>query len=169
VSYRQTYGSGTLLYGIIKSYVTGTVTILGPEMPSSVGEFNVGPNYKVSNITLQVSGGLATGDDQIDTVMRTEFRWLCTTAYCVSARSYVKTAASGANLNIAIGIDAAGNDLVTTTYSLGTDTTAVDTGTNISSTNYITYYADKLFINVDQVGSTNPGSDLTCCLTFVNQ
>lgn len=169
IKYRTTYGSGTYLYGIIKSYVTGTVTILGIELPVTVGELRIGPAYKVLQVTLQVSDALTVADDKIKAVMKTAFHWANLQGYIVAIRGQVETAASGADLHIAVGVGAAATDLLNSPIylNLAQATSIVDSGVNINSTNYIVDLFDKIFVNVDQVGSGTAGSDLTLMLIIV--
>jgi len=167
LAYRTSAGSGAFSYGIIKSYSSGTVTIMGVALPSTVGELRVGPSHKVVQVSLQVAGELAVGDDQLKTVMATAFRWLLASGYLVGVRAWVETAAAGANLLIQLGIGAAGQDLLSSQLSLGQATTEVDSGVTISNTYYNVDFLDKVFLNVDQVGSTTAGEDLTVELISV--
>ena len=163
IRYRTTAGSGSWSYGIIKSYSSGTVAIMGISLPSPLGELCIGPDYKVFQVSLQVAGDLATGDDQIKTVMNTEFRYGLSDGFCVGVRGQVETAASGADLHISVGIGGTSNDLFSSpTYlNLAQATTAVDSAVNISSTHYSIVFLEKFYVNIDQIGSTTPGSDLT--------
>lgn len=166
VAYRQTAGSGSFSYGIIKSYAAGTVTIMGVSLPNPLGEFRVGPAQKVFQVALQVTGTLSVGDDQLNTVMKTAFHWLMSTAYLVAARGYVETAA-GADLHIMIGVGGAATDLLTAVLNLAQATSIVDSGITINSTNYVLAYGTKLYLNIDQIGSGTPGSNLTVELLSV--
>jgi len=169
IAYRTTAGSGSFSYGILKSYSSGTVTIMGIAFPSPLGELRVGPAYKVAGVTLQVAGALTTGDDKLNTVMNTVFDWPNSDAFLVAARGKVETAASGANLHVAIGVGAAGTDLFNSPVYLylAQSTNQVDSAVNISSSNYAVDFWDKLFVNIDQVGSGTAGSDLTIQLLGV--
>ena len=169
IAYRTTAESGDFSYGIIKNYSSGTVTILGPALPDPLGELQVGRENMVEQVTINVQGTLSIGDDQLDAVMDTEFRWGKLLAYCVAARAQVANAATDADLHVAIGIGVAANDLLNSPVyiNLAQSTTAIDSEVNINTSNYDIAYDEKVFINIDQVGSTLPGNHLTVRLTFV--
>ncbi len=84
LKYRTASGSGTFYYGIIKGYSSGTITIMGAPLPTTVGEMHVGPDYKVVFAAIQITGSLTTGDDKLKTVMKSGFRWNQSEAYIVA-------------------------------------------------------------------------------------
>lgn len=156
-------------YGIIESYTTGTIVIKGIPLPDPLSKLYVGPTEKVLSVIIQIAGDLAVGDDQLATVMKTFFRWTHAEAYLVRVLGKVETAAVGADLRIAIGVAAAGTDLFNSPVYLNLvqATTEVNSGVNIKSSNYKVSWSSKIFINVDQIGSTTPGSDLTVVIQGV--
>jgi hypothetical protein len=91
-------------------------------------------------------------------------------SYVVRATAKLETAATGADARIAIGIGAAGSDLLSSPLYLtlpAGSTAQADSGVNIDSSNYNIQFGEKFFINVDQIGSTNPGTDLLVTLEIV--
>lgn len=165
--YPIVYKDSTDLYGMIKSYSSGTVTICGPALPSTINSFKIGPAYKVANIAFYVSGALTVEDDKLLTVMKTAYYWGGPKAYFVRGRAFVNTAAAGANLQIMFARSSAATNLLSSVLDLGTSTSVAETTTNISTTNYLTYLDDKIFLNVDQIGSSTAGSDLSVYMYWV--
>jgi hypothetical protein len=167
--YRQTAGSGDFYYGQIYSYATGTVTIVGVSLPSPLGEFHVAGTTKLaSNMTLYLAGGMVTGDDKLDTLMRTEVLWLLPPAYCVFGRAKAQTAAVGANLTLTVAIGTvATRDIFSSALNMGTSTTAVESGVTVNTTNYSVSFGNKIYLNVDSVGTSTKGGDVTVHLVFV--
>ena len=64
---------------------------------------------------------------------------------------------------MAIGIGATANDLLSSPIylNLAQATTIVDSAVNIDSTDYEIAFLEKIYVNIDQIGSTTAGSDLT--------
>ena len=166
VRYKEN-ASDVWLYGIIKSYVAGVVTIGGIPLPTTLYGFQVGPANYVSNIPLLVSGNLTVGDDKLKTAMKTNFTWRLSEAYFIYAIGVVDTAANGADLHIMLAKNSAVTNLLTAVLNLAQATTPVDTGIAIDSNIYRFLFGDKFFINVDQIGSVIAGSDLTVLAAFV--
>jgi hypothetical protein len=167
VCYRETLGSGDFLWGIIHSYSSGTVTICGVALPTTIGEFRVGPAEKVASVPIQIGGVLTVGDDQLDSVHDTYFPWGFTKAYFVRAAGKVKIAASGADLNIMLAVRTVATNLITSVLNLAQSTNIVNTGVTIDSSTYLVNLDDIIFTNIDQIGSTLPGEKLTIMYTFV--
>lgn len=169
LKYRTTAGEGAFSYGIIKSYATGTITILGISLPDPLEELQVGPGEKICQVVFQVVGDLNVADDKLGVVMKTGFNWGLPEAYVVAVRSWVETAASEADLRVALGIGAAGNDLLDSPIflNLAQATDIVDSEVNIDAANYNIAFLEKVYVNVDQIGSGDPGGDLTVELFIV--
>ncbi len=161
IAYRTTAGSGAFLYGIIKSYSSGTVTIMGVSLPDPLGELQTVPNNKVITAIIQIAGELTVADDQIKVIMKTGFYWEQGEAYLVALRGWVETAAAGADLNIMLARNTVSTDILNSVLNLAQATTVVDSGITINSSNYRVSFNEKFFLNVDQIGSSTPGSDLT--------
>lgn len=109
-------------------------------------------NLPVEVVTFSQSGVLTTGTGV--------FRWYCKGAYTiVEARATVTTQPTGASILVDV------NKNGTTIFSTQSNrpTIAVSTNTDLSGTPDTTTLADGDYITVDidQIGSTIPGSNLT--------
>jgi len=167
IRYRQILNFGTFSYGMIISYVLGVVTIASVPLPNPLGQFDIGTEEKLVNVTLEVSGSLTVGDDKLKTVMNTDFIWGYSDAYCVYARGHVETAANGANLLVTLAKGVAISDILTGPLNLDQSINPVDTGILIDPANYLFVFGSKFFLNIDQIGSITAGANLTLLTAFV--
>lgn len=109
-------------------------------------------NLPVEVVTFSQSGVLTTGTGA--------FRWYSKGAYTiVEARATVTTQPTGAS--ILVDVNKNGTTIFTT--QSGRPTVAVSTNTDLSATPDVATLADGdyLTVDIDQIGSTIPGSNLT--------
>lgn len=174
VPIRYSNDGATWKYGLIRGRVTNpstmNLTIAGVAFnnsPSNINFVEVGTDKQVVKRQIHIAGALVNGDDQIDSVLNDEVLWYHSEAFLVFATCKVKTAGSGSNVLVNIAHGSAGNNISLSDIDLAQASTRVDTGVDIDDTNYKIDFEDKLFVNVDDAGSTTPAENLTITLVYV--
>ncbi len=149
------------LYGMVAAYAGGTVTVAGAALPNPLAEIEVGKPELIRQINFFEPGNLVQGDD-----FMSPNSWEMQDGYIVRATAKVETA-DDADAHIAIGIGAAGADLISGPgyLNLAQSTAKVATGVDIDTANYGLTFGDKIFVNVDQGGE--PGNNLSVTLQVV--
>lgn len=164
------YKDSTDLYGIIKSYSSGTVTVRGPALPATINSFKVGPQYKVyEHYFIIIHATLSEdGDDRLLAINKTRYYWGKPPAYMVWANAFLNTGTSGGGVcHVSLARNTASTDYLTSDIDISAASTSVfESTTNISTTNYLTNNNEKIFINTFQnIGSD--GHDLTVQMFWV--
>jgi hypothetical protein len=149
------------LYGMVAGSAAGAVTVAGAALPNPLAEIEVGKPELIRQINFFEPGNLVQGDD-----FMSPNTWEMQEGYIVRATAKVETA-DNADVRIAIGVNAAGDDLITAPgyINLAQSTAKVATGVDISTANYSLAFGDKIFVNVDQGGE--PGNNLSVTLQVV--
>lgn len=149
------------LYGMVAAYAGGTVTVAGAALPNPLAEIEVGKPELIRQINFFEPGNLVQGDD-----FMSPNSWEMQDGYIVRATAKVETA-DDADAHIAIGVGAAGADLISAPgyLNLAQSTAKVATGIDINTANYSLAFGDKIFVNVDEGGE--PGNNLSVTLQVV--
>jgi len=159
IRYRAT--SGTWYYGIVVSYSSGTVTLDGVALTTSVDdEMQYGSPEMVRVLNFVLPGNCIVADPYSEVLY-----WSLPAAYCVRSVWKAGTAPSGANITGNIEIN--GSDLHASEISLS-GTSEVDSGTDIQTSYYDIQFSESVCVTISQVGSSTPGGNpLYVALTFI--
>jgi hypothetical protein len=148
-------------YATVAAITSNLLTIDGAPLETDDGDLTALSYAKARDAVRQISfylpETLSTGDDQ-----GVPFTWQLPEAFFVRATGQLGTAPTGTNdVRFAVGIGAAGNDLLNSPVYIELGSTSeVDSGVNINTTNYNVAFGEKIYINIDQIGDTIPGTGL---------
>lgn len=158
------YGAaaGTWSYGVVTDYTGGTVTIAGAPMTAGLDAYiQSGTPELVRQASFYKPGAVAVGNDYMGLAT-----WQLEDSYVVRVTGQLEGAPADDDVSIQIGIDGASNDLLTSTLDLA-DTNQGSSDTGIDTAEYKLDFGDRIYVNLDSVGSTTPGSGLLVTLEVV--
>lgn len=158
-------------YGIITAVTVNIasidITLNGVALTTSNDAyFEIGTPSLLQDKAVFIGGALTVGDDKNKTVNKQEMYWNNVQAFIPKIFVQADTAPTGADIIAAVAVGSVGDDVATITIPAGS-TARAETTDNISSTNYVVNYGDKIFFNINQVGSGVAGSDLLYTVLFI--
>ena len=161
-------------YGIIASVIdnglTLDLTVEGPIVlvgDDSVVE--VGSPDQIVVIDERIPGDMSVDTDIVNTNTGFEVIWKHPESEIVNVRSRVGEAATGADLLLQVANTTVGNEILTSPLNLAQATSWVSSGITVDQTKYAIDKNEKIFIKINQIGSTTPGADLQVLLYGVLQ
>jgi len=166
LAYQLAGSGGFVKYGIVTNYSAGTVTVAGVSLGASTQtvEIKYKPLSAVVYLKSLIGGNIAVGDNQFPAL---KYR-PCNLAI-VEVAAELEVACTGANATVTIGNNVATTDVLTSaiTITASNADTAYSSGVTVSTTNQTLTANNKLFVNIDQVGSTIAGANLSVMVTGV--
>ena len=151
IRYRAT--AGTWYYGMVVSYSSGTVTLSGIALTTSVDdEMQYGNMEMVRAFSFHEPGNAVVENPYAGRQMI----WKGGSAYCVHSSMVCSTAPTGANLTY--NVEVAGSSVHTSDIAVST-TSETTSGVTLASANYKIVYGNVWNLKITQVGSTIPGGN----------
>ncbi len=156
---------GTWSYGMVTAYSAGTVTLAGAPMTASYDAYlQTGSPEMLRQVNFYQQGDIAAGDNFMGLAT-----WQMAEGYVVRATGQLETAANGTDALLAIGIGGASDDLIAGAgqLNLGQTGNQAATTTNIAPAKYKIGFGQRIYVNIDQIGSTTPGAGLLVTLQVI--
>ncbi|MEI7594515.1 MAG: hypothetical protein WCK02_02120 [Bacteroidota bacterium] len=160
-------GIATYRYGIVKSYISGIITILGYPLTASIQEMNYGLFSQIRQETIFINGAYA---DNITSSLNKDdngayFKWNLPKAHIVQLDAVNITAETGITKPIVNAFIGA-NPVLTVGVAISNAAMWYNSGVDIAG-NYDVNFNDIIEIGVSTAGTNGVALDLTACLTFV--
>jgi hypothetical protein len=149
---------GDWLYGIVADYSGGTVTVGGAPLPA-IAEIEVGKPELIRQMNFFESDKPLISDDYM-----APNAWEMQDGYIVRATAKMNNADDTDPYHIGFGIGQTDTDLLTGDGYLilpGGSTARVASDINISTTNYVLGFGDKVYVKVLAIGDIGTGLSVT--------
>lgn len=145
-------------YGLIIDVTinAGTIDLVieGVEMTAPTVAFvEVGSTDIVNAVRIFIPGALISGDDQISSVLKQEMTWNFAKGFIVSVEARVNTPSSSGDVLVNVAVGNAANNVTLSDINLGEASDRVFSDTDINEANYEIDFRDKIFINIDNIGT----------------
>ncbi len=154
--------SSVVYYGLCSAITSNLLTIEGAPLTTGAGDLTAlayGQPEMVTTLRDFYAGNLVTGDDQGSPALK----WQEGEAYIVKMIGQLEVAPTGTNdVRVSAGIGGATTDLLNSPVYLELGATnEIQSGVNINTSNYNIARGEKVFENIDQIGSTIVGGGLS--------
>jgi len=149
-------------YAVVSDYTGGTVTIAGAPMTAGLDAYIQSGNPElVRQASFYKPGDVSTGNDYMGLAT-----WQLEDGYAVRVTGQLEGAPVDDDVSIQIGVGGASDDLLTSTLDLA-DTSQGSSVTGIDTAEYKLDFGDRIYVNLDSVGTTTAGSGLLVTLEVV--